>query len=92
MLRAFSAASALVLSIGTCPEPPKKTFLSQPLKPGSVKYSLFARNVTRRGQTNGRKKLSTTARWFPAKIAGPDDGCSPGLPPSADPSAAGSAP
>ena len=43
----------------------------KPLIPGDVKYSLFARNVTLRGTTNGIKIESLKERWFEAIMTPP---------------------
>jgi hypothetical protein len=47
------------------------SFFNNPLGPGDVKYSLFARNVTFRGTTSGIKIESLNERWFEAIINGP---------------------
>ena len=61
-------------SIGTWPEPAKKVFCSQPLRPGEVKYSAFATKVTRRGSVSGMNSQSAYDRWLLARIAGPSTG------------------
>jgi hypothetical protein len=52
----------------------KVNFFNNPLGPGEVKYSLFARKVTLRGTTKGIKIESLNERWFDAMITGPLDG------------------
>jgi hypothetical protein len=49
----------------------KVSFLMKPLKPGEVKYSLFAKKVTLRGTTSGMKMESLKERWFEAMITPP---------------------
>jgi hypothetical protein len=58
-------------SIGTWPSAIKVNFFIKPVKPGEVKYSLFARKVTLRGTTSGIKIESLNERWFEAMITAP---------------------
>ncbi len=46
----------------------------RPFRPGVVKYSDLARNVTRRGTNTGMKNESQNDRWLLARIAGPSLG------------------
>jgi hypothetical protein len=52
----------------------KVSFLIKPFKPGDVKYSLLAKNVTLRGTTSGIKIESLKDRWLEAMITGPELG------------------
>jgi hypothetical protein len=52
----------------------KVSFFNNPLGPGEVKYSLFARKVTLRGTTSGIKIESLKDKWFEAMMTGPLDG------------------
>ncbi|CAM5487857.1 hypothetical protein SRIMM317S_05875 [Streptomyces rimosus subsp. rimosus] len=54
--------------------PRKNAAVSRPRSPGPVKYSDFARNVTRLGTITGITKWSENDRWLPAMIAGPCKG------------------
>ena len=74
MSSASWAALAPVRSTGTCPIPRKNCFLIQPFRPFSVKYSDFARKVTRRLMCSGRKNESATARWLETRMAPPVSG------------------
>src|SRR6266550_2649910 len=74
VLSAARDASASDRSIGTWPTPAKNLRESQPLIPGVVKYSAFARNVTLRGTISGMKNESEKDRWLLARIAGPRAG------------------
>lgn len=47
---------------GTAPIPVKNPFMNNPLIPGVVQYSDFARNATRRGQINGIRIESMNER------------------------------
>jgi hypothetical protein len=58
-------------SIGTCPRAINVIFLINPLTPGEVKYSLFAKNVTFLETTRGINIESLKERWFEAIITGP---------------------
>jgi hypothetical protein len=49
-------------------------FFKNPLIPGEVKYSLFARKVTFLGTTSGMKIESLKERWFEAMMTGPTVG------------------
>jgi hypothetical protein len=60
--------------MGTWPTPEKNTRESQPFRPGVVKYSALARNVTLRGTITGMKNESENDRWLLARIAAPSDG------------------
>ena len=49
----------------------KVNFLTNPLMPGDVKYSLFAKKVTLRGTTSGINIESLKERWLEAMMTAP---------------------
>jgi hypothetical protein len=49
----------------------KVNFFNNPLGPGDVKYSLFAKKVTFRGTTKGIKMESLKDKWLEAMMTGP---------------------
>ena len=57
--------------MGTCPAPVKNAFRTKPLIPVPVKYSFFARKVTRLFSESGMKTQSAAERWLLARIAPP---------------------
>src|ERR671917_205720 len=67
--RAACAAEPLDLSIGTWPAALKNCRLNHPRRPGVVKYSRLARNVTRRRTTRGRKKGAAPGGFFAGREA-----------------------
>jgi hypothetical protein len=60
--------------MGSCPAAWKKVRVAQPLRPLPVKYSLFARKITRRSTMSGRKIESMNERWFEARMTAPSFG------------------